>query len=161
MNKPVLALAIGAALLATFAVEKSDMPIGVRLNNPLNIRYNSANDWRGQIGQESGFVKFDTAQNGYRAAAIILQNYAKRGIKTLSQIIGTWTPKQGFADGVSYTNPTDAYIAKVSKMTGFAPSDTITKDMYAALFNAMTFFELGMVPYTQSVIDSGVRSAFA
>ena len=54
---------------------------GLRRNNPLNIRETFVDGkpiaWVGRTGAESGFVVFDTMQNGLRAAAMNLVNNRK------------------------------------------------------------------------------------
>lgn len=61
-------------------------------NNPLNIRYNPQNQWRGQTGQDKGFCVFKNKAYGFRAGFIILGNYIKNGINTIEQIVSRWAP---------------------------------------------------------------------
>lgn len=122
------------------------------MNNPLNIRYNKANNWVGQIGQRNGFVIFDTQENGFRAAARTLISYANKGVDTVSKIIYRWAPP-------SDNNPTESYISFVTKQTGFGRDQKVTKDMYQALLYAMTKFEQGSFPYNQSALKVGIARA--
>lgn len=136
-------------------------PRGILNNNPLNIRDNKNNNWQGKIGvDDKQFVVFSAPEYGYRAAAKLLSSYNRRGIKTLSDIITTWSPPQGIdADGNSYTNPTDSYIRGVSQKTGIAPNEIVNKNDYNVLFMAMTYHENGVMPYTNDVIQYGINLA--
>jgi hypothetical protein len=89
---------------------------GIRNNNPGNIRYNAANQWQGQTGQDSaGFATFDTAANGVRAIAVILKNYsAHYGLSTVDGLIRRWS-----------ATDQDAYVANVSAALGVGPYDSI------------------------------------
>lgn len=52
-------------------------PKGVRNNNPGNIKYNPANAWIGQTGQDAdGFATFSDPTYGLRAMYILLRSYA-------------------------------------------------------------------------------------
>lgn len=123
------------------------------LNNPLNIKYNKANNWLGQTGQNSrGFVIFDRPENCYRAGAKILASYAKRGINTVESIIRTWAPP-------SDNNPTEGYIDFVVKQTGFQRGQKLTSGNYTDLLIALTRFEIGSFPFSRAVVANGVKAA--
>ena len=123
------------------------------MNNPLNIKWNAANNWVGQLGKNSkGFVIFDRPESCYRAGAKILASYAKRGIDTVPEILNTWAPP-------SDKNPTESYINFVCKETGFNRIQTITKQNYVDLLIALTKFEIGSFPYSRSVVQLGVGAA--
>lgn len=81
---------------------------GIRNNNPGNIRYNPANDWLGQVGQDdAGYAIFDTPENGIRALGKLLTNYFTRyGLDSVRSIIYRWAPP-------SDDNPTENYISHV------------------------------------------------
>ena len=57
-------------------------------NNPLNIRFNENNQWRGQTGQNRGFCVFSSEAYGIRAGYKILTNYIKWGVNTTSSTDG-------------------------------------------------------------------------
>ena len=69
-------------------------PRGIRNNNPLNIRQNPKNKWKGLKPEQTdkAFCQFESMQMGIRAAFIIMLNYHKRGINTPRQIITRWAP---------------------------------------------------------------------
>lgn len=89
---------------------------GIRNNNPGNIKYNAANQWQGQTGQDSGgFATFDTEANGIRAIAVILKNYSSHyGLNTVDGIIRRWS-----------ATDQDAYVANVAAALGVSPYDSI------------------------------------
>ncbi len=89
---------------------------GIRNNNPGNIKYNAANNWQGQTGQDSaGFATFDTEANGVRAIAVILKNYSHHyGLNTVDGLIRRWS-----------ATDQAAYVANVSAALGVGPYDSV------------------------------------
>lgn len=89
--------------------------LGVRLNNPGNIRYNVHNRFRGLAGQENGFCRFESLLLGCRAMCVVIRNYMRRGVDSLRGIIYRYAPP---AD----SNPTESYITyvrtRIELMTG-------------------------------------------
>lgn len=77
--------------------------LGLRNNNPLNIRYTPVNKWHGQTGCNKGFCTFSDIEFGWRAAIVLLRNYLRRGLDTPRKIISNWAPP-------SDDNDTEAYI---------------------------------------------------
>ena len=71
-------------------------------NNPLNIRYNPANRWQGQTGENKGFCVFKSKAYGFRAGYRLLVNYLKNGHDTIEKIVGRFAP--------SHENNTENYI---------------------------------------------------
>lgn len=129
-------------------------PRGIRNNNPLNIRWYSANNWNGQTGKDSGgFSIFDRPENGIRAAGKILDSYAKQGATTLGAIVAKWAP--------AVENNVEAYTAHVESLTGKRRTAKISRSAgdYLPLLRAMILHENGKQPYTDSQILSGINSA--
>jgi hypothetical protein len=94
-------------------------PLGIRLNNPGNLR-DAGIDWQGKVGSESGFVKFESMYYGLRAMALDLAHkIMKRKLNTISKIIHVYAP-------VEDHNDTNVYIQRVSKAVGIGPDDQIT-----------------------------------
>lgn len=128
-------------------------PLGIRNNNPLNIRFSVLNNWKGQTGSNRGFCTFESFYFGYRAAAILLKTYFRKGYVTISSIIERWAPRS--------ENNTKAYIKHVlrwlndSRIEGedpFTPDTDLTKYpttrfwvIISILFDAMTEMECGDV----------------
>jgi len=121
------------------------MNLGTRLNNWLNIRYLSANNWRGQIGEEKGFCKFDTVEHGLRAAGIILKKYIKKGVNTPENIIKRYAPSE--------ENDTEQYINLVCGWTGFDRDEKLTYTCIPSLMYGMTKMETGNILSSQQMKD--------
>ena len=132
MKLPKLPL-VAIVVIGVFILSRDTRNLNVRNNNPLNIRFNSANNWVGQVGEHRGFVVFDTVEHGFRAAKRIFQTYKKRGVVTLEQIIHEWAPP--------IENDTDAYVDFVSGETGIQANDVVTEDEAPSLLIAMSVFE--------------------
>lgn len=118
-------------------------PRGYRNNNPLNIRFNSANNWRGKVlpNTDGTFEQFDTMANGYRAALVLIRNYIKAGYDTVSEIISRWAPTN--------ENNTDNYINRVCQTTGYFPYTVVglnDKEVLCKLAYAMAIVENGYIP---------------
>jgi hypothetical protein len=98
---------------------RSDLPRGIRNNNPGNIEH-SKDKWNGKAKEQTDerFVTFETTEMGIRALGIILRNYQKKyGINTIEGIVSRWAPPK--------ENDTPAYIRLVSKITGLDPKQKI------------------------------------
>ena len=143
-------------------------PRGVRNNNPGNIDFNPRNSWQGQLGVEVGvsrprFARFDEPENGIRALGKLLLNYrgkdgmpgvGGKGIDTVLETISRWAP--------SSENDTLAYAAAVAKRIGVRSTDPINIKDPATLRGMVVgiiVHENGGNPYTDEVIDEGVRRA--
>jgi hypothetical protein len=115
--------------------------------NPLNIRFDKKTNWFGsRLKDKRGFVQFAAFSYGYRAAVMILRSYAKRGLKTVPQIIETWAPRN--------ENDTEAYINSVLSFMSPRQSEPFTvdretmidlknRDLVVQLLLAMTRVEMG------------------
>jgi hypothetical protein len=137
-------------------------PRGIRNNNPGNIDYNKSNQWQGQLPfdpiVESRFARFDTPENGIRALGKLLLNYQTRyGLKTVAAIIARWAP--------ATENDTAAYVqsveAKIPGLPHGAAVDLNNPLVLGAFVRAIIAHENGGNPYTDSVVDEGVRRALA
>lgn len=134
-----------------------DDPLGIRSNNPGNLRP-SEPPWLGQVGADPrGYCIFDTPEHGIRALAKnLLAYYTKHGLFTIRGIITRWAP--------SSENDTASYITAVSRDTGFGPDDALRlKDepVLSALVSAIIRHENGKQPYTAAQLDDGVGMALA
>lgn len=127
---------------------------GTRNNNPGNIRI-SDDHWQGAIGDDGAFVRFATPELGVRAMTRNLMTYANRdGLNTIRGIITKWAPP-------SDNNDTEAYINDTVKAMGVTPDtelDLTNPEVMGSLVKAMITKEVGGMPYTDSVIASGVIS---
>lgn len=128
------------------------LPRGIRNNNPGNIEH--GDNWLGLAGEQSDerFVTFKEPEYGIRAMSKIFDSYARRGVDTVREIIGTWAP--------AGENDVDAYVASVARRSGLRPGQKITTDgERAALIEAMIHHENGAQPYAMAVIEAGIRLA--
>lgn len=117
-------------------------PLGIVNCNPLNIRYSPMNKWRGQTGCNRGFCTFTSMNYGIRAALVLLKNYKKRGVESISGIISTWAP--------SNENDTKSYISTVRRQMedllgrGFIGTDYRVRDL-----------DLPLLAYSMSLVECG------
>lgn len=100
------------------------MTRGIRNNNPLNIRYNAANNWRGKLlsimRTDQDFEEFSSMDYGFLAALNLIGNtYMHRyHLNTPSAIIARWAPAS--------ENNTDGYIKTVCRLTGLGGEEVIS-----------------------------------
>jgi hypothetical protein len=139
---------------------------GVRNNNPGNIDFNKANDWRGQLGIEEGvtaprFARFDSAENGIRALGKLLLTYqSKYGLKTVKAIIGRWAPPG--------ENDTGAYVVSVQQSIKLSTDKDATGELVltdpavmTGLVKAIIKHENAGFEYPATIVAEGVRRALA
>ena len=112
---------------------------GIRNCNPLNIRRNPANSWRGLRSEQEDpdFCQFLSMTLGLRAAIKLLQNYIKGGHNSVRKIITRWAPPS--------ENDTEMYIHHVCTLTGIAP-DTVLHNARWTIYHlvkAMAYMESG------------------
>ena len=121
-------------------------PRNIRNNNPLNIR-RSKDKWQGLDAKQNdpSFFKFESMEMGWRAAFVILTKtyYHKYHLFTIRKIINRWAP--------SVENDTDAYIKRVSDLTGIAPDEplgipSLYPSRWMAVGLAMAIVEGGRQP---------------
>ena len=73
----------------------TDIPRGIRNNNPLNLRYNSANKWKGRVSykQDQSFEEFVSIAYGVRAFCRLIQVYVERyHCSTIRSIVYRFAP---------------------------------------------------------------------
>lgn len=125
------------------------LPRSVRNNNPGNIKINPANNWKGKLSNNTDgvFEQFDTMENGARAQMILLRNYFKDGVNTVSKIIHRYAPPFDAELGVN--NPTESYIKAVSRIIG-RPKDEVlnlwNREELINLAYAISQYESGNYP---------------
>lgn len=137
--------------------KKERLPIGIRQNNPGNIRINPRDKWQESLPGERGdeFVRFKSPQFGVRAMAKILIKYDQRGINTIREVISTWAPPT--------ENDTDSYVDDVAGRMGMDPDEWIDLDSFEValpLVNAIIAHENKNYVYkNQQIIKDGLRMA--
>ncbi|MBQ0089390.1 MAG: structural protein P5 [Prevotellaceae bacterium] len=130
---------------------------GFRNNNPLNIRFNKANHWIGEIRlfkKDKDFCEFQNCGYGYRAARIVLENYIKKGFNTIDKMIARFAPNnendtKAYADYV-YTysmqkmNYARGYVFGVDKQRDTMILKEVIAQMshYESSFVDRTFLEI-------------------
>jgi hypothetical protein len=145
------------------------VPLGLRNKNPGNIRPSNP-PWQGAVGENGGFVVFDTMANGLRALGKqLLAYYDKRGINT----IGSYVDDQGVEhEGAinrwapSNENHTDNYIAFMCSpaVLNCKPTDKFDFHDPNFLYWAMTGIgeeEQGHDAFTQNVSDADITAGVA
>ena len=121
-------------------------PRNIRNNNPLNIR-RSKDKWQGLDAKQNdpSFFKFESMEMGWRAAFVILTKtyYHKYRLFTIRKIISRWAPPA--------ENDTEAYIKRVSDLTGIDPDEplgipSLYPSRWMAVGLAMAIVEGGRQP---------------
>ena len=115
------------------------LPLGIRNNNPLNIRCVAGTKWRGQRAEQTDreFVQFDSLEWGIRAAFCLLRTYRdKYRLNCIADIITRWAPPS--------ENHTAQYICNVCRWTGFGGMQRLTVADWPSLIKAMARQECGI-----------------
>ena len=110
-------------------------PIGIRNNNPLNIR-KSSQKFINEQKTDNAFKKFSSMVYGVRAAIRIIHTYYfNYRYNTIEKIISRWAPP--------LENSTTDYINTVSKRAHILPNVIViyTKDNILAIVKAMAYVE--------------------
>jgi hypothetical protein len=132
--------------------DDQNAPIGVRQNNPGNLRNPNG----------TGFQSFSTPQQGFDALQNQLLRYARgsttgKPLDTVQDIISTWAPP-------SDNNDTAGYIKEVSAKLGVAPDAKLNiaqdPDMLLNLSKAIADREVGP-KYASKFYGASSRSAVA
>ena len=119
-------------------------PRGYRNNNPLNIRFNERNNWKGKVlaNTDGAFEQFISMPYGFRAALYLFRKYIRQGHNTVYKIVSKWAPPT--------ENHTDKYVTFVANKTGLHPHDYTLRvgDAQALkmLAHAMAWYENGYAP---------------
>ena len=93
----------------------SKLTIGYRQNNPGNLRHYPVNNWQGLVLplQTGAFARFDTLENGARAASKDVKgDIERRGQNTVRRLLEAYAPK--------IENNTEAYIKTVAGALGIS-----------------------------------------
>ena len=99
-------------------MKEKSIPLGIINNNPLNIRFDRKNNWRGLSGENKGFCVFTSEAYGFRAAYKLITNYISKGHNTIKKILNRWAPPT--------ENDTEAYIKFIEYETLIDRNQTLT-----------------------------------
>jgi len=127
-------------------------PLGIRNNNPGNIR-NSNINWQGKVkNNNTEYEIFKSSFFGIRALARNLLTYYDNGLDTVRKIITRWAPEN--------ENPTTDYIAFISRQLDVSPDEQLYLPRYIVdIVKAIIQFENGEQPYKTSEIAKAVHAA--
>ena len=117
-------------------------------NNPLNIRFNKSNYWKGLLGSTRGFCDFSSEFYGIRAAFyLIIRSYRKvRKDVTYHDIIWRYAPP--------LENNTHRYIEFVTDKLGVFPWDVpATFKEFSLLIYWMSVFEGNRITLTDEYLN--------
>jgi hypothetical protein len=109
------------------------LPLGLRNNNPANLR-DSGIQWKGRVGSNEGFVVFDSIETGVRAYGIDLRSKINRGLNTINKIIPVYAPPS--------ENNTQRYISDMVKNTGYSANKILSPDGATMLNMAKSTFQV-------------------
>ena len=145
----------GENYMGPTVANKSGTSVAERHNNPGNLVF------AGQRGATVGetvaghtFAKFQSTEEGVAALYRQLQLYQKRGIDTLTEIMGVYAPEGA--------NNTGAYINALSKTTGLDPNQQLNfgdPATAAAMIRGISQHEAGKSYLNDQQILSGINMA--
>ena len=131
-----------------------DAPLGLRNNNPGNIR-DVGIGWEGKIGSNKEFVVFDDVAWGIRAMMINFHtSITIHGNDTLYKYITQYAPP--------IENDTAKYIQIVSQKTGIAPNEKIHFNLEKLKFILYAQFDVEIGPkYSALITNEDVIQGFS
>lgn len=145
----------GENYMGPTVANKKGSSVAERHNNPGNLVF------AGQRGATVGetvaghtFAKFKSTEEGVAALYRQLQLYQKRGIDTLTEIMGVYAPEG--------SNDTSAYIKALSKTTGLDPNQQLNfgdQATAAAMIRGISQHEAGRAYLNDQQILSGISMA--
>ena len=126
-----------------------NLPRGYRNNNPLNIRFNAGNAWKGKVlpntDKNNTFEQFINLAYGYRAALSLLRTYIRKyKCDTVAKIITKWAPPT--------ENNTQGYINNVCNIVHTNFGVQLTPDTTLATTDREKLCEMA---YAMSIIENG------
>ena len=127
------------------------MTLGLRNNNPLNIRRVAGTKWKGQRTEQTdkSFVQFESLEWGIRAAFCILDTYRRKYQDVcVEDIIARWAPAS--------ENNTEKYIKNVCLWTGLGGLQRLTEEDWPKLVLAMARQECGAL-LSEDVVQKGFQ----
>jgi len=139
--------------MAKSFLNQPGLPIGLRNNNPGNLR--PGDNWQGMTGTNGGFLVFKDISYGIRAMAIdIAGDIVSDGLNTLRKLITEYAPPS--------ENDTALYISRMVQYTGFSADQVFpaTQLSLKKLIRGFMNVELG-VNYSNMVTDADMDAGLA
>jgi hypothetical protein len=133
--------------MARSFIGRYDLPLGLRNNNPGNLR--PGDNWQGAIGVNQNFIVFENILWGLRAMGTDIRTKINNGYNTISKLIYRYAPPT--------ENNTEAYINLVVQYSGIARNDVLTASgsTLQRLIRAMMNVELGL-SYSQIITNAEI-----
>lgn len=130
----------------------SELPRGIRLNNPGNVRKGTA-VWQGAapVQQDTDFITFIAPEWGIRCIAKILLHDLGIGCNTIEKIIARWAPTN--------ENDTESYIDDVCSRSNLPQDELIVTFDFPEIIKAIIWHENGQQPYSDETISAGISLA--
>lgn len=129
------------------------MPIGLRNNNPGNLR--PGINWQGVIGENGGFLVFQDIGYGIRAMATDIGNDIRLdGKNTIRTLVSEYAPPS--------ENDTENYISRMVAYTGFSADQSlpINANTLLKLIRGHIRVELGD-SYAALITDNDIQEGLA
>ena len=133
-----------------------DLPLGLRYNNPGNIRPGAG--FYGETGEGDGYARFGSEEEGLRAMARLLGTYSdKYGINTVEDLVGRYAPRSDNPESF------DNYVGYMSDALGVEPDEAF--DLIGRrdeIIPAMVGFEQGReysTRYKPDLISRAITAA--
>lgn len=145
----------GENYMGPTTANKKGGSVAERHNNPGNLVFaGQRGATKGETAAGHTFAKFQSTEEGVAALYRQLQLYQKRGIDTLTEIMGVYAPEGA--------NNTGAYINALSKTTGLDPNRQLNfgdPATAAAMIRGISQHESGKSYLNDQQILSGINMA--
>lgn len=141
-------------------------PLGVRCNNPLNLRPDGRSKWQGldspstlSVPGQGSYLRFKAPAWGWRAAALNLIAYQDRyGLRTIRGIVERWAPAADKNDPLAYART----VARLTNRGLDTDLDLHRYEHLKPLMEAMATVELGAPGaawFPAESLEEGLRRA--
>lgn len=159
---------IGLAAVVAMSYSKSALAIGLQGNNPLNIKYNSKNQWLGQVGWVTGangirYCHFSSVEYCFRAARRLFNNYQDwYNLYTVRAMLQRYAQDDN-PDSDKDQPVAPGYADFVAGKMGISPDAVIDfdkrPDMLEKMLYAMQKVEVGSYYASFDTVQQGARLA--
>ena len=129
-------------------------PIGIRNNNPGNLRPSNAYTWNGEVGENGGFIVFSDMAHGIRAWIIDLHtDIVLHGQNTIRKRISSYAPS-------SDHNNTEKYISDVAAAMGIGADEVFPTDYDSIKTMFFTQMHEEVAPYDKDISEEDFQAGF-